>query len=162
MPKNKKQTTVKDKFKATKPLYNVSKSWEDNYKSGPNFKGPYPSFPKEAKWKFLGHSVVSPIGVAAGPLPNSKWMIPFLKLGYGSVTQKTVRSSAHKSHPAPNITFVENGQSLVPLSKPLVVGNKINNPIEKLSITNSFGNPSLPVKVWQQEARKEQKVKTKF
>ena len=47
------------------------------------------------------------------------------------------------------------------MSKPLVVGNKINNPIEKLSITNSFGNPSLPVKVWQQEARKALKAKSK-
>src|SRR3989344_8555507 len=97
------------KYKVTKPTYHLNKSWEYNYKQGPNFKGPYPPFPKEAKWTFLGHKLVSPLGIAAGPLPSAKWMIPYLKLGYGSITQKTVRSKAHKSHPYPNITFVKVG-----------------------------------------------------
>ena len=146
------------KYRASKPVYNVSKSWEYNYKFGPFFKGPYPEFPKQKRWRFLGNDLISPLGVAAGPLPNAKWMIPYLNLGFGSVIQKTVRSSAHKSHPAPNITFVENGQKLKINEKPIVVTTKINALPSKLSITNSFGNPSKDPKIWSGETTKTKKA----
>lgn len=147
------------KYQTKKPTYHLDKSWAYNYKQGPNFKGPYPPFPQKAKWTFLGHKLISPLGIAAGPLPSAKWMIPYLKLGYGSITQKTVRSSAHKSHPFPNITFVKKGQKVKLDNKPLVVENKVNGPTETLSITNSFGNPSLSPGEWQQEAKKSLKAK---
>lgn len=147
------------KYQVSRPVYDVKKTWEYNYEHGPNFKGSYPPLPKEKKWEFLGHKLISPLGVAAGPLPNAKWMIPYFKLGYGSIVQKTVRSSAHKSHPAPNVVFVARGQKLKLDAKPLVVGTKINNPVQKLSITNSFGNPSLDPKVWAKEAQKTLKIK---
>lgn len=147
------------KYTVSWSVYDVKKSWEYNYEHGPNFKGSYPPLPKEKKWEFLGHKLISPLGVAAGPLPNAKWMIPYLNLGYGSIVQKTVRSSVHKSHPVPNVTFVEKGQKLNLDAKPLVVGTKINNPVQKLSITNSFGNPSLDPKVWAKEAQKTLKIK---
>lgn len=145
-------------YKATKSAYYVDKSWEYNYDKGPNFKGPYPPLPKEKKWQLLGYKLISPLGVAAGPLPNAKWMVPYLKLGYGSIVQKTVRSSAHKSHPAPNITFVKKGEKLKLDSKPLIVETKINDTIENLSITNSFGNPCKDPKVWAKEAAKTRKA----
>lgn len=147
------------KYTVSRPVYDIHKSWEYNYDHGPNFNGPYPPFPKEKNWTFLGHKIISPLGVAAGPLPNAKWMIPYLKLGYGSIVQKTVRSSAHKSHPAPNVVFVARGQKLKLDAKPLVVQTKINAKVESLSITNSFGNPSLPPKVWQKEAQKALKIR---
>lgn len=148
---------MKNQNKKT-PVYRVAKSWEYNYERGPNFKGPYPRRPKEKKWQFLGHKLISPLGVAAGPLPNAKWMIPYLRLGYGSIVQKTVRSSAHKSHPAPNITFVEKGQRLKLDRKPLVVGLAVNNSVDKLSITNSFGNPCKEPKEWMAEGKKAKKA----
>src|SRR3990167_2415628 len=147
------------KFKVPQQVYDIKKSWEFNYRQGPNFKGPYPPFPSKSNWELLGHKLISPLGVAAGPLPSAKWMVPYLKLGYGSIIQKTVRSQAHKSHPYPNITFVKKGQKVNLDTKPLVVENKVNGPIETLSITNSFGNPSLSPKQWQSEAKKALKAK---
>lgn len=146
------------KFKATKPAYDVQESWEYNYDHGPNFKGPFPPLPKEKKWEFLGHKLISPLGIAAGPLPNAKWMIPYLKLGYGSIVQKTVRSTAHKSHPAPNITFVKKGQKLGLDPKPIIVQTKINDKVENLSITNSFGNPCKDPKIWAKETANAKKA----
>lgn len=146
------------KYKVTKPAYYVDKSWEYNYAHGPNFNGPYPPFPKEKNWTFLGHKVISPLGVAAGPLPNSKWLAVYAKLGYGSITQKTVRSTAHKSYPAPNITFVKKGEKLNISAKPLVVETEINEKIKNLSITNSFGNPCKDPKEWMAEGKKARKA----
>lgn len=150
---------MKNQYRVSKPAYHLDKSWEYNFKQGPNFKGPFPPFPTKAKWKFLGHPVISPLGVAAGPLPSAKWMIPYLKLGYGSITQKTVRSAAHKSHPYPNITFVKKGQKVTLDQSPIIVENKVNGKVEDLTITNSFGNPSLAPTVWQKEAKKALKDK---
>ena len=39
--------------------------------------------------------LVSPIGIAAGPLLGSKWIEAYGRLGYGILTYQTVRSSAH-------------------------------------------------------------------
>lgn len=145
-------------YKATQSAYDVNISWEDNYKKGPRFAGPYPPLPKNAKWKFLGHKLISPLGVAAGPLPNSKWMIPYLRLGYGSIVQKTVRSTAHKSLAIPNVVFVKKGTRLKLDNKPIIVEAKINNPVEKLSITNSFGNPCFDKEEWMAEGKKTRKA----
>jgi len=137
------------------PSYDITRSWDYNYDHGPNFKGPYPPPPKEAKWKFLGHKVISPLGVAAGPLPNAKWLITYAKLGYGSLVQKTVRTSAHKSHPFPNIVQVDvDGKLDLDVNKPLIGQPHINQPTSKLSITNSFGNPCRDSKIWMAETRK--------
>src|SRR3989344_9294715 len=146
------------RYKATKPVYDIHKTWEYNYERGPNFKGPYPPLPKEKKWQFLGHKLISPLGVAAGPLPNAKWMIPYLKLGYGSVIQKTVRSTAHNSHPTPNVTFGKKGQKIKLDDKPIVVEIEVNDKIENLSVTNSFGNPCKKPKEWIREGTKTRKA----
>lgn len=146
------------KYNFTKPIYDVTKSWEYNYEHGPNFTGPFPPLPKEKKWQLLDHKLISPLGVAAGPLPNYKWMSTYLKLGYGSIIQKTVRSTPHKSHKTPNIAFVKRGQKLKLDKNPIILERKINNSIENLTITNSFGNPCKSPKNWQNEAIKTKKI----
>lgn len=145
------------KYKAQKPAYDITKSWEYNYKNGPFFDGPYPPLPIEKKWKFLGRPVISPLGIAAGPLPNAKWLLTYAKLGYGSLIQKTVRSQAHKSHPVPNVLFVEVRGKLKTDDKPLLGTEKTSKPLAKISITNSFGNPCYPPGVWKKETNKARK-----
>ncbi len=146
------------KYKVTKPLYDIKKTWEYNYKRGPFFSGGIPPLPKKTKWKFLGHPVISPLGIAAGPLPNAKWLLTYAKLGYGSLIQKTVRSSAHKSHKYPNIVFVQvKGKLDTDIKKPLIGSAKADKPLEKLSITNSFGNPCYSPSVWTKETAKTRK-----
>lgn len=146
-------------YQVSNPTYDIHKSWDYNYDHGPNFPGPYPPYPKEAKWSFLGHKVISPLGIAAGPLPNAKWLILYAKLGYGSIIQKTVRSSAHQSHPAPNILAVDIQDKLsAKINDSLVGSPKIDGPIAKLSITNSFGNPCRSPKEWTVETQKTKKA----
>lgn len=150
---------MKDKYKATKPTYNIHKSWDWNYDHGPNFAGPYPSFPKKASWQFLGHRLVSPLGIAAGPLPNAKWLTLYAKLGYGTLVQKTVRSTAHKAHPNPNIMIIDvKGKLDLAMNKPVIGHLKVDRPLQKLSITNSFGNPCRQPKVWTRETQKTRAV----
>lgn len=145
-------------YRTNKPTYDINKTWEDNYKNGPNFKGPFPPLPQEKNWEFLGFKLISPLGIAAGPLPNSKWLITYANLGFGSLTQKTVRSSAHKSHEFPNVLYVEvKGKLNSDIENPLVASTKSHKPLSKISITNSFGNPSYSPKEWMAQATKAKK-----
>src|SRR3989344_5588285 len=146
------------KYTVKIPTYDITKSWEYNYQRGPFFKGEIPPFPDKKPWKFLGFDIISPLGIAAGPLPNSKWLLTYANLGYGSVIQKTVRSSAHISHPHPNIVFIKiKGRLNIDPEEPLSSTNKYIGSIKKMSITNSFGNPSLSPRVWTKETQKTRK-----
>lgn len=149
-------------YKATKPTYDITKSWEHNYSKGPFFKGPYPPLPKDTKWEFLGYKLISPLGIAAGPLPNAKWLSTYAKLGYGSLIQKTVRSVNHPSHKAPNIVYVDIKKGLdLNINKPITGFKTYKGETKKLSITNSFGNPSKDPKVWTKETKKARKMLSK-
>ncbi len=142
------------KYKVDQPTYDISKSWEENYEQGPQFDGSYPPLPTEKKWKFLGFDLISPLGVAAGPLPNSKWILTYAKLGYASPTYKTVRSQAVKAHQNPNVVIVDvKGKVDIDVDKPLRLAKEIPT-LDKISITNSFGNPCPEPKVWIRQVEK--------
>jgi dihydroorotate dehydrogenase len=47
--------------------------------------------------------VSSPIGIPAGPLLNSKWILYYAALGFDSLTYKTVRSSFRACYAPPNL-----------------------------------------------------------
>lgn len=104
-------------YRVANPAYDIHKSWEENYRDGPRFDGKIPPLPKEREWKFLGFPLISPLGVAAGPLPNAKWIGLYAKLGYGSLEHKTVRTVAHSSHPKPNVLIIEVKSKLNPNSQ---------------------------------------------
>lgn len=145
----------REEYVATTPAYDIHKSWEDNYKNGPIFTGSIPPKPVARKWKFLGHDLISPLGVAAGPLPNYAWISLYGKLGFGSLVHKTVRSTAHKSHPVPNVLYVDVGKKLEISESPVVGHSQMNGEISNLSITNSFGNPCVEPKEWMKEVGQE-------
>lgn len=145
----------KVEYKVEKPTYDISKSWDYNYTHGPFFDGDYPPLPQNKNWSFLGHKLISQLGIAAGPLPNAKWLTTYAKLGYGSLIQKTVRSKEHHSHPNPNVLVLDiKGKLTTSLAKPLIGHTNINGSVQKLTITNSFGNPCKDPKVWMKETRK--------
>lgn len=151
-----RRKTSKAQYKVSRPTYNIHKSWEDNYKDGPEFSGAIPPLPTERKWKFLDFDLISPLGIAAGPLPNYKWINLYARLGFGSLTHKTVRTKKHKCHPKPNVLIVDIKGRLNPNSDEPVIGHaKVDKPISQLSITNSFGNPCFAPSLWMKEVRKE-------
>ncbi len=130
-------------YRSKSPTYEIGKSWEENYQNGPIFSGKTPPLPKKRLWKLLGFNLISPLGVAAGPLPNYKWISLYAKLGYGSLVHKTVRTVEHASHPVPNVLIVDvKGKLTLNQKKPVVGHTRLDKSTKTLSITNSFGNPS--------------------
>ncbi len=144
------------KYKRTKPAYDINKSWDYNYDHGPRFNGSkHLHETVKARWEFFGKKLISPLGIAAGPLPNALWIKAYAELGYGSLTQKTVRSISHHAHPAPNILLVDiKGKLSLNSAEPLVAHPEINKPDHEITITNSFGNPSRAPDVWRKETQK--------
>ncbi|MES2272926.1 MAG: hypothetical protein V4487_01895 [Chlamydiota bacterium] len=120
------------------PIYDIEKTYSENLENGPFFDGKLFKEKKQASSiDFLGHKIHAPIGVAAGPLLNAKWVSLAAALGFDILTYKTIRSSAHPAHLMPNVIYVE--------KKDLHTARKIEAPeqdLSSLTITNSFGMPS--------------------
>ena len=53
------------------------------------------------------------MGIAAGPLPNSRWIEAYARLGYGLLTYSTVRTAERAAFPAPNLAFCRLGDPTV-------------------------------------------------
>jgi dihydroorotate dehydrogenase (NAD+) catalytic subunit len=53
------------------------------------------------------------VGIAAGPLPNSRWIEAYARLGYGILTYNTVRTIERAAFPAPNLAFCRPGDPTV-------------------------------------------------
>jgi dihydroorotate dehydrogenase (NAD+) catalytic subunit len=130
-----------------KPIYDINKTYDENFTDGPFFYGQIPARrvkPAQDFTDFLGFKVNSKIGVPAGPLLNSRWVDLAGKLGFDILTYKTMRSRAHACHPLPNMIYVESEDTLKEsnLGKKLLQRNGPPTTLSTLSVTNSFGMPS--------------------
>lgn len=127
------------------PIYDIYKSYADNIKDGPRFDEaeiPERRWPDESQWiDFLGYRVASPLGVPSGPLLSSRWTTLAAALGFDIVAYKTIRSQAHPGHALPNVIFVDPSTF-----NDDVIRKAAGTPavMDDVSITNSFGNPSMP------------------
>jgi dihydroorotate dehydrogenase len=139
-------------------FYDPSLSFEENYEKGPLCNFENISLPKRkiaTTSKFLGFEVNVPFGIPAGPIPNSKFVQAAFAFGFDLVTYKTVRANVFSSHPFPNILFVDAPEDLHPDQTPRLLGKtETDVPIEMLSITNSFGVPSVDPSIWQEDVKK--------
>ncbi|MEZ5315133.1 MAG: hypothetical protein R3E91_02845 [Chlamydiales bacterium] len=129
------------------PIYDIKKSYLENFKQGPFFKGKIPEriFPPEEKWiNFLGFSIASPLGVPAGPLLNSSWVIFAATMGFDIVTYKTIRSQPHPAHPLPNMIYIDTQGVLTYKRCHDSIYQSPTPPLtmHSLATTNSFGIPS--------------------
>lgn len=150
------------------PFYDPEKSYEENLEKGPfgSFADGLPALPygreqagevfenkSEPKYDFLGFKVNSPFGIPAGPLINGKFTQAALDFGFDIVTYKTVRSEKYPCHPWPNVLSVKiDGDLTLDMANGLLVGG--HNFHEPISITNSFGVPSLDPEFWQKDLKK--------
>jgi dihydroorotate dehydrogenase len=95
----------------------------------------------------LGYQVNSPLGVASGPLLNSKWIEGYARLGFDVLTYSTVRSRFHPAHSLPNIRHVETrDQFAVAPRRPHANGAP--------TIAVSTGTPSMDPDVWRKDMRR--------
>lgn len=140
------------------PVYDIRKSYEDNYTFGPFFGGIIPKpIPPAGSLAFLGHKVASRIGIPAGPLLNARWIGFYARLGFDILTYKTVRSHFHPSYPNPNCLYVPYHKpfDLEDLTHPLI-GTLAYTPasMHDVTITNSFGMPSQDPAIWMEDVKK--------
>ncbi|HAT04070.1 MAG TPA: dihydroorotate dehydrogenase [Candidatus Magasanikbacteria bacterium] len=129
------------------PIYDIGKTYEENFAKGPFFSGPIPQRvkpPREQWYDFLGFKVASRLGVPAGPLLNSNWTTFAAHMGFDIVTYKTIRANAHPCHPLPNMIYVNTNGELNKhrLDEILVEQKYTPRNLSELSVTNSFGVPS--------------------
>jgi dihydroorotate dehydrogenase len=92
--------------------------------------------------RLFDRRVESPVGVAAGPLPNSRWVEAYARLGYGLLTYNTVRSTVRPAFPTPNLLYCRAGDPAVTIPPP--------RPLDPAALTwaASFGLPSAEPDQW--------------
>lgn len=127
--------------------YDITQSYEWNYAHAPAppATADVPECP--GSWDFCGLKISAPIGIAAGPLLNSGWLLYYATLGFDVVTYKTVRSSARPSFEPPNLVAVR-GEPLTAADSPVTA-----DPTARGSWAISFGMPSRDPDVWQEDVR---------
>lgn len=130
----------------SKPIYHIEKSYLENAENGPFFQDEsllQDIDRNQSPIQFLGKTIHSPIGIASGPLLNSKWVELASKLNFDVLCYKTIRSSEHFGHPVPNMLYVQSKEQITGDSGPqLVVNDTLPSDITDLAVTNSFGMPS--------------------
>jgi dihydroorotate dehydrogenase len=126
---------------AALPRYDWHQSYDWNYEHAP--APPRVEEPAvTGRWDFCGLPVASPLGIAAGPLLNGRWILYYAALGFDVLTYKTVRSRFRACYPMPNLQPVVSK----PLDRddaPLSAGADMNG-----SWAVSFGMPSKSPVVW--------------
>lgn len=135
------------------PFFDPTKSYYDNWEQGPfNAFADGVVFPieQEQKFDFLGYKLNYPLGIPAGPLLNSRFMKGAMEKGFDVPVYKTVRTRIKQCNEWPNVlpVTVDGDLTLEQAKKGLTVKDDYTEP---LAITNSFGNPSYPVDVWQKD-----------
>ena len=88
------------------------------------------------------------MGIAAGPLPNSKWIETYARLGYGLLTYNTVRTAERPAYPAPNLAFCRPGDPTVIEPAPRRLDPAA------VSWTVSFGLPSARPDLWRADVKR--------
>ena len=135
-------------------MYDINLSYDENFENGPYFfEESIPQRNIIEKEKFLNFELNSRIGVASGPLLNSKWIKLASELGYDFLTYKTIRSSFKQSHPHPNIIYINSEEQFSINNLPQYV-HESKFPNKEISITNSFGMPSKSLKYLEEDIKK--------
>ena len=136
--------------------YDITQDYAWNYEHAPEPVGDAVSG-VGGEWLYCGVPVDSPLGIAAGPLLNGKWLLYYAALGYDILTYKTVRSRQRASYGLPNLQPIAWGGGVVPGE--LGVAAEMSG-----SWAVSFGMPSKPPRFWQDDvaATRSRLAKGKF
>ena len=128
--------------------YDITQSYQFNYERGPAFSSaPKPAAASPMK-QFLGVKVRSRLGIPAGLLLNSKWILGYAQRGFDILTYKTVRSSHRPCYPLPNWVLVDDdGQ----VDGPVYVSERLPNDLSRISSSVCFGMPSMAPEIWRKD-----------
>lgn len=128
--------------------YDIRATYQENYDSGPRFTGSPPEVPATPLKEFLGLPVRSRIGIAAGLLLNSRWILGYAERGFDILTYKTVRSSFRPCYPIPNWVFVDDERRP---DGPVYATETIPADPTRISSAVCFGMPSMQPEVWRED-----------
>ena len=126
--------------------YRLDRSYQWNYTHAPGL----PRVRRLASGsggRLFGHLLDSSLGIAAGPLLNSKWVEGYARLGFDVLTYATVRSAFRPAHALPNIRHVENREQAAVIAR-RAAGNG------DATIAVSLGEPSMEPDVWRKDVRR--------
>ncbi|MFZ2149894.1 MAG: dihydroorotate oxidase [Minisyncoccia bacterium] len=137
------------------PFYDPEKTYENNFTEGPFgafADGEIFKDKGEPEFDFLGIKVFSPFGIPSGPLINGKFVKAALNKGFDIVEYKDTRTHKRACNPMPNIIplDVKGDLTLEEAAKGVRPAKSYAHPI---SITNSFGIPSMDPSFWQSDLR---------
>lgn len=137
------------------PKYDPTQSYDWNYEHAPEpvaCEVPPLRESSGGGWKFCELPVGSPLGIAAGPLLNGRWLRYYAALGFDVLTYKTVRSRERACYPMPN---------LVPVDVARMQGGEPNVPAAQTmtgSWAVSFGMPSKSPDVWRRDVEETRRL----
>lgn len=139
-------------------FYDPTKTFDDNFDHGPFLPDPSRKLYQnsgEPNYSFLSHKLYSPFGIAAGSLPTSKHVRGAFERGFDVVVYKTQRSVPFPVNEFPNVVYVDvdGDLTLEKAAQPLVGHETTDKPVEELTITNSFGNPSRGPEFWVEDMK---------
>ncbi len=138
---------------SVQPIYDITKTFEENATYGPFWEGTFPPLPKRnpKRYSFLGHRVNSLFGISACPLTHGSRNVKLVsQLGYDLITYRSVRSIEWHGQIYPHWRYVD-------LPHPITVERLSESVIasgqsflgQDVSTANSFGIQSLKPEYWQ-------------
>jgi dihydroorotate dehydrogenase (NAD+) catalytic subunit len=131
----------------TQAIYRVDRSYAWNYGHAPKLPR-VRRLPAAPGGRLFDYPLNSALGVAAGPLLNSKWIEAYARVGFDVLTYATVRSGFVPALALPNIRAVENREQAA-------VATRRSSPNGSgLTLAVSLGVPSMEPDVWRKDIRR--------
>lgn len=94
-------------------VWRLGRSWAWNAAHPPKLPPRPRRLPPGRPITLFGRPLEGPVGIAAGPLPSSRWVLAFARLGYGVLTYGTVRTGERAAFPGPNVLHCRLGDPAV-------------------------------------------------
>lgn len=127
-------------------MYRVDRSYAWNYAHAPALPR-VRRLPTGGGGRLFDHPLASPVGIAAGPLLNSRWVEGYARLGFDVLTYATVRSRPQPAPSLPNIRYVDSlDQVAVAARRSPANGDA--------TLAISLGLPSMEPEVWRKDIRR--------
>jgi dihydroorotate dehydrogenase (NAD+) catalytic subunit len=126
--------------------YRIDRSYTWNYEHAPKLPR-VRRIPAGPGGQLLGHTLNSQVGIAAGPLLNSKWVEAYARLGFDILTYATVRTGFAPPLGLPNIRPVENREQAAVTTRRAALNGD-------LTLAVSLGMPSMEPDVWRRDVRR--------
>jgi dihydroorotate dehydrogenase len=130
----------------TQAIYRVDRSYAWNYGHAPKLPR-VRRLPAGPGGRLFDYTLNSVLGIAAGPLLNSRWIEAYARVGFDILTYATVRSGFVPALALPNIRAVENREQAAVATR----RSSLNGAV---TLAVSLGMPSMEPDVWRKDVRR--------